>query len=68
MSGGASPLATASATYVASRSLPEPPAWNATLLKGDLADSVPAIKDRHGLLIVSGPGSAGPRPPGEDRP
>jgi dihydrofolate reductase len=42
--------------YVASRSLPEPLAWNATLLKGELADSVPAIKDRHGLLIVSGAG------------
>jgi dihydrofolate reductase len=42
--------------YVASRSLPEPLEWNATLLKGDLADSVPAIKDRHGLLIVSGAG------------
>jgi dihydrofolate reductase len=42
--------------YVASRSLQEPLTWNATLLKGDLADSVPAIKDRHGLLIVSGAG------------
>ncbi|HEV2921070.1 MAG TPA: dihydrofolate reductase family protein [Actinomycetota bacterium] len=42
--------------YVASRSLPEPLEWNATLLKGDLADSVPAIKDRHGLLLVSGAG------------
>jgi dihydrofolate reductase len=42
--------------YVASRSLPEPLEWNATLLKGELADSVPAIKDRHGLLIVSGAG------------
>ena len=49
--------------YVASRSLPEPLEWNATLLKGDLADSVPAIKDRHGLLMVSGAGElahAGP--------
>jgi dihydrofolate reductase len=42
--------------YVASRSLPEPLEWNATLLKGDLADSVPAIKARHGLLLVSGAG------------
>ena len=42
--------------YVASRSLQEPLAWNATLLKGDLAESVPALKDQHGLLIVSGGG------------
>jgi dihydrofolate reductase len=42
--------------YVASRSLQEPLAWNATLLKGDLAESVPALKDRHGLLVVSGAG------------
>jgi dihydrofolate reductase len=42
--------------YVASRGLQEPLEWNATLLKGDLAESVPAIKDRHGLLIVSGAG------------
>jgi dihydrofolate reductase len=42
--------------YVASRSLPEPLEWNATLLKGDLADSVPAVKDRHELLMVSGAG------------
>ena len=42
--------------YVASRSLREPLEWNATLLEGDLAESVPAIKDRHGLLIVSGAG------------
>jgi dihydrofolate reductase len=42
--------------YVASRSLQEPLEWNATLLKGDLADSVPAIKERHGLLFVSGAG------------
>jgi dihydrofolate reductase len=31
-------------------------AWNATLLDGDLAESVTAIKERHGLLIVSGAG------------
>jgi dihydrofolate reductase len=42
--------------YVASRSLQEPLEWNATLLKGDLAESIPAIKDRHGLLFVSGAG------------
>jgi dihydrofolate reductase len=42
--------------YVASRTLREPLAWNATLLEGDLAESVTAIKDRHGLLVVSGAG------------
>jgi dihydrofolate reductase len=42
--------------YVASRSLQEPLEWNATLLKGDLTESVTAIKERHGLLIVSGAG------------
>jgi dihydrofolate reductase len=42
--------------YVASRSLQEPLEWNASLLKGDLAESIPAIKDRHGLLFVSGAG------------
>jgi dihydrofolate reductase len=42
--------------YVASRSLRGPLAWNATLLEGELAESVPAIKDRHGLLVVSGAG------------
>ena len=42
--------------YVASRTLPEPLAWNATLLEGDLAESVAALKERHGLLIVSGAG------------
>jgi dihydrofolate reductase len=42
--------------YVASRSLQEPLEWNATLLEGDLAQSVPAIKQRHGLLFVSGAG------------
>jgi dihydrofolate reductase len=43
--------------YVASRSLQEPLEWNATLLKGDLAESIRAIKDRHGLLFVSGAGA-----------
>jgi dihydrofolate reductase len=42
--------------YVASRTLREPLEWNATLLKGDLVESVTAIKERHGLLIVSGAG------------
>jgi dihydrofolate reductase len=43
--------------YVASRSLQEPLAWNATLLKGDLAESVPALKDRHhGTLVAVGAG------------
>jgi dihydrofolate reductase len=43
--------------YVASRTLREPLAWNATLLEGDLAESVTALKDRHdGTLIVSGAG------------
>jgi dihydrofolate reductase len=42
--------------YVASRTLRGPLAWNATLLEGDLAESVAAIKERHGLLLVSGVG------------
>jgi dihydrofolate reductase len=43
--------------YVASRTLRGPLEWNATLLEGDLAESVPAIKERHqGDLIVSGAG------------
>jgi dihydrofolate reductase len=43
--------------YVASRTLREPLEWNATLLRGDLADSVTALKDQHqGTLIVSGAG------------
>jgi dihydrofolate reductase len=43
--------------YVASQTLREPLAWNATLLDGDLADSVTALKDKHqGTLIVSGAG------------
>jgi len=42
--------------YVASRTLRGPLAWNATLLEGDLAERVTAIKERHGLLIVSGAG------------
>jgi dihydrofolate reductase len=42
--------------YVASRSLQGPLGWNATLLEGDLAGSVTALKQDHGLLIVSGAG------------
>jgi dihydrofolate reductase len=42
--------------YVASRSLREPLEWNATLIDGDLAQRMPALKERHGLLIVSGAG------------
>ena len=42
--------------YVASRGLQEPLEWNATLLEGDLAERVPALKERHGLLVVSGAG------------
>ena len=43
--------------YVASRTLREPLEWNAALLKGDLAESVPALKNRHdGTLFVSGAG------------
>ena len=43
--------------YVASRTLHGPLPWNATLLEGDLAASVRALKDLHdGTLIVSGAG------------
>ena len=43
--------------YVASRTLHGPLPWNATLLQGDLAASMRALKDRHdGTLIVSGAG------------
>ena len=42
--------------YVASRTLREPLEWNATLLGGDLAGSVTGLKERHGLLVVSGAG------------
>jgi dihydrofolate reductase len=42
--------------YVVSRSLQEPLAWNATLSKGELAESVSDLKDRHGLLIAVGAG------------
>jgi dihydrofolate reductase len=39
--------------YVASRSLREPLGWNATLLEGDLAESVTALKDRHDRTLVA---------------
>jgi dihydrofolate reductase len=43
--------------YVASRTLRGPLEWNATLIEGDLAQSVPALKEKHqGDLIVSGAG------------
>jgi dihydrofolate reductase len=43
--------------YVASRTLAEPLAWNATLIKGDLDEAVPALKAEHrGSLMVSGCG------------
>jgi dihydrofolate reductase len=43
--------------YVASRTLSEPLEWNATLLDGDLTDSVTAIKEKHqGDLVVTGAG------------
>jgi hypothetical protein len=38
--------------YVASRSLREPLEWNATLLEGDLAESVTALR-----TASTGPGS-----------
>ena len=43
--------------YVASRTLSGPLEWNATLLEGDLAESVSSLKDEHhGNLVVSGAG------------
>jgi dihydrofolate reductase len=43
--------------YVASRTLRGTLEWNATVLEGDLAQSVPALKEKHqGNLIVSGAG------------
>jgi dihydrofolate reductase len=39
--------------YVASRSLQEPLEWNATLLQGDLAESVTALKERHHRTLVA---------------
>jgi dihydrofolate reductase len=43
--------------YVASRTLRPPLAWNATLLEGELVDSISELKARHhGNLIVTGAG------------
>jgi hypothetical protein len=43
--------------YVASRTLRGPLTWNATLLEGDLGDSVRNLKAKHhGTLIVTGAG------------
>ena len=42
--------------YVVSRRLQEPLAWNATFMMGELAESVPDLKDRHGPLIAVGAG------------
>jgi dihydrofolate reductase len=39
--------------YVASRSLQGPLEWNATLLEGDLAESVTALKDRLDRTLVA---------------
>jgi len=39
--------------YVASRSLRAPLEWNATLLEGDLAESVTALKERHDRTLVA---------------
>jgi dihydrofolate reductase len=39
--------------YVASRTLQEPLEWNATLLEGDLAKSVTALKDRHDRTLIA---------------
>lgn len=43
--------------YVASRTLSGPLEWSATLLEGDLTDSVTTVKDKHqGNLVVTGAG------------
>jgi dihydrofolate reductase len=39
--------------YVASRTLRGPLGWNSTLLEGDLATSITAIKDRHDRTLVA---------------
>ena len=39
--------------YVASRTLTPPLEWNATLLEGDLATSINAIKERHDRTLVA---------------
>ena len=48
--------------YVASRTLSGPLTWNATLLEGDLAESMRDLKSRHsGNLVVTGAGHDGGR-------
>lgn len=43
--------------YVASRTLQGPLTWNAELIKGDIADEVPVLRQRHrGDLLVYGCG------------
>jgi hypothetical protein len=42
-----------STKYVASRTLRGPLEWNATLLEGDLAQSVTALKDKHDRTLVA---------------
>ena len=45
------------AKYVASRTLSAPLEWNATLLEGDLTDSLRRLKEEHqGNLIITGAG------------
>jgi dihydrofolate reductase len=39
--------------YVASRTLQAPLAWNASLLEGDLAESVTALKESHDRTLVA---------------
>lgn len=39
--------------FVASRTLQEPLKWNATLIEGDLAEAVPALKQRYPGNLVS---------------
>ncbi len=39
--------------YVASRTLQAPLAWNATLLEGDLAESMTALKESHDRTLVA---------------
>jgi hypothetical protein len=43
--------------YVASRTLREPLRWNATLLQGELAQSVPALKESHDRTLILSPAS-----------
>jgi len=45
--------------YVASRTLTGPLAWNATLLDGPVESAVPALKDRHHLIVSWGFGELG---------